>query len=775
MQTPVNPPTPPRHACMDDGFRNARILRRRNLAPAVAEFRLAAPLLARHAKPGQFVVLRIDERAERLPMTIVDANPLEGWIAIIFQEVGASTRRLGELEAGDLVLDLVGPLGEPSRIACYGTVACVGGGVGIAPVYPIARALKEAGNRVISILGARTKDLLVLEDEMRAVSDETIVCTDDGSYGRHGFVTQALADLLVRERVERVWAIGPVVMMAAVSEVTRPAGVATEVSLNSIMLDGSGMCGACRVHVGGAMKFVCVDGPDFDAHAVDFKELLTRQAMYRSEENRALWDYLQTDGGRETVEKVKRRVDMPVQDPRVRIGNFNEVALGYTSRLARQEASRCLQCKNKPCTAGCPVEVPIPEFVKLTAEGRFLEAADLIKTVNSLPAVCGRVCPQESQCEQVCVFAKKKKPIAIGRLERFVADFQAEYGQEREVAVAPPTGKRAAVIGAGPAGLTVAADLARLGHEVEVFEAFHKAGGVLVYGIPEFRLPKGIVEREIEYVRKLGVKIHTSYIIGRATTLGELMQEQGFDAVFVGTGAGLPYFLGVPGENLNGIYSANEFLTRVNLMKAYRFPQYDTPVRIADTMAVFGGGNVAMDAARCALRLGARKVYCIYRRSRAELPARLEEVEHAEEEGVDFQLLTNPVRFVDNGKGWLSGVECIKMELGEPDASGRRRPVPVAGSEHIIPIEIGIVAIGQGPNPLLTRSAPTLATNKWGNITADAATGRTNLPGVFAGGDIVTGAATVILAMGAGQKAARAMHAYMMGEAAPTAETTKQE
>jgi glutamate synthase (NADPH/NADH) small chain len=761
MQNAVDRLSPPRHLCQSDGFRNARILNRRNLAPAVVEFRLEAPVLARKARAGQFVVLRIDEKAERVPMTIVDANPEEGWITIIFQEVGASTRRLGQLMAGDMVLDLVGPLGEPSHIERFGTVVCVGGGVGVAPVFPVARALKQAGNRVITIMGARNRELLILEDEMRAVSDEVIVCTDDGSYGRHGFVTQALADLLAREKIDHVWAIGPVVMMAAVCDVTRPSATPTDVSLNSIMLDGSGMCGACRVQVGGVTRFVCVDGPDFDGHAVEFKELMTRQSMYRSEENRALWDFQQTGGGRGAPEKVKRRVDMPVQDPRLRIANFNEVALGYTSRLARAEASRCLQCKTRPCMKGCPVEVPIPEFVKLTAEGRFLEAVEAIKRVNSLPAVCGRVCPQEVQCEQFCVLAKKSNAIAIGRLERFVADFEAEYGVECQCEIAAPTGKRVAVIGAGPAGLTAAADLAKLGHEVEIFEAFHKAGGVLVYGIPEFRLPKGIVEREIEYVRKLGAVIHTSYIIGRATTLGELMAEQGFDAVFIGTGAGLPHFLGVPGENLNGIYSANEFLTRVNLMKAYRFPEYDTPVRIADTMAVFGGGNVAMDAARVALRLGAKKVYCIYRRSHAELPARAEEVAHAEEEGVDFRLLTNPTRFMDNGKGWVAGVECVKMELGEPDASGRRRPVPVANSEHVIPIEIGIVAIGQGPNPLLTRSAKNLATSKWGNILADPETGQTNLPGVFAGGDIVTGAATVILAMGAGQKAARAIHAYL--------------
>jgi len=755
----------PDHRCLDTGFRCARLLARRELAENITEYKVAAPVIAVKAKAGQFVVLRIDEKAERLPMTIVDANPAEGWITIIFQWAGASTRRLAQLAADDMILDLVGPLGEPSLIDRYGTVACVGGGVGIAPVFPIARALRQAGNRVISIIGARSKDFVILENEMRSVSNELIVCTDDGSYGKKGFVSQALAELIDGgEKIDRVWAIGPVVMMDAVSRVTKPFGIHTDVSLNSIMLDGSGMCGACRVDVAGVIKFVCVDGPEFDGHLVNFKELMTRQSMYTSEEHRALWDFMVSHGERGKVEKVKKRVAMPQQDPRVRISNFNEVTLGYTAKLARMEASRCLQCKNRPCVPGCPVEVPIPDFIKLTAEGRFLEAAEAIKTVNSLPAVCGRVCPQESQCEKVCVLAKKNNPIAIGRLERFVADWEAEYGRERVVELAPPTGKRVAVVGAGPAGLIAAADLAKLGHYVELFEAFHKAGGVLVYGIPEFRLPKAIVEREVEYIRKLGVKISTSYIVGRAVSLSELKTELGFDAVFIGTGAGLPYFLGVPGENLNGIYSANEFLTRVNLMKAYKFPEFDTPVRIADTMAVFGGGNVAMDAARCALRLGARQVYCIYRRSKAELPARAEEVEHAEEEGIDFRLLTSPVRFIGNENGWLTGVECIRMELAEPDASGRRKPVPVPGSEHVIPIEIAIVAIGQGPNPLLTRTAQGLAVDKWGHIQADAATGQTNLPGVFAGGDIVTGAATVIEAMGAGQKAARAIDKYLRGE-----------
>jgi len=752
------------HQCRGTGFHNTRILERVDLTPSIIQFKLEAPVLAGKAMPGQFVVLRQDEKAERLPLTIADYSSNEGWIVVIFQPVGASTRRLAQLVTGDLILDLVGPLGIASHIENYGTVVCVGGGVGVAPVYPVARALHEAGNRLVSIIGARSKDLIILEEEMNAISDKLIVCTDDGSYGLKGFVTNALQELIDSgEKINRVWAIGPVIMMANVCKVTRPYDLHTEVSLNSVMVDGSGMCGACRVEVDSTVKFVCVDGPEFDGHKVNFTELMTRQAMYASEEKRALWDYVVSSGEQDTKEKAATRIDMPRQDPRIRITNFDEVALGYSEKLAQLEASRCLQCKKHPCTQGCPVEVPIPEFIKKVAEGKSLEAAEIVLNVNSLPAVCGRVCPQESQCENYCVLGKKGKPVAIGCIERFVADYMAEHAGERSVETAPSSGKRVAVVGSGPAGLTAAADLAKMGHEVTVFETFHKPGGVLVYGIPEFRLPKAIVQREVDLIKRMGVKVETSYIIGRAASLQELMQDHGYDAVFLATGAGLPYFMDIAGENLNGVYTANEFLTRVNLMRADKFPEYATPVRIGATMAVIGGGNVAMDSARVSLRLGAEKVYCIYRRSKDELPARAEEVENAEEEGVDFRLLTNPVRFLDDGNGWLSGIECIKMELGEPDDSGRRRPVPIKGSEHVIPVDIAIIAIGQGPNPLLTRATKELALNKWGNIIADPETGQTNLPGVYAGGDIVTGAATVILAMGAGKKAARAMDAYLRG------------
>ena len=638
----------------------------------------------------------------------------------------------------------------------------MGGGVGVAPVLPIAKALFEAGNKVISIIGARTKEMLILEDEMKAVSTELYVTTDDGTYGHHGFVTDVLKQIIEKgEKIEEVVGIGPVVMMKAVSDVTRPYNIRTIVSLNTIMVDGTGMCGCCRATIGGETKFVCVDGPEFDGHQVDFKELIARQKMYNREERRAMWDHeCKLEFQAKQLKKTKRRERMPEQDPKKRVQNFNEVALGYTRENAMREAARCLQCKNMPCVEGCPVNITIPEFIKKVKEGDFMGAIHAIKETNALPAVCGRVCPQETQCEEKCVLGKKGEPIAIGRLERFVADYEAQQGDIRVPEIAKPTGKKVAVIGAGPAGLTVAGELAKKGHDVSVFEALHKAGGVLVYGIPEFRLPKAIVQREVDYVGKLGAKIKVDVIVGQAVTVDELF-DQGFDAIFVGTGAGLPYFLNIPGENLNGVYSANEFLTRANLMKAYLFPEYDTPVRVGSKVAVVGGGNVAMDSARVAKRLGADDVYLVYRRSRAEMPARAEEAHHAEEEGIDFRLLTNPIKVVGDENGWVTGIEVVKQQLGEPDASGRRRPVDIPGSNYIIDVDVVIIAIGQGPNPILTQSGAGLELRKSGNIVADPETGKTSRKGVFAGGDIVTGAATVILAMGAGRKAAAAMDEYL--------------
>jgi len=455
-----------------------------------------------------------------------------------------------------------------------------------------------------------------------------------------------------------------------------------------------------------------------------------------------------------------KAVPMPKRPIEERIRSFDEVALGYSEEQAMMEAERCLQCKNPQCVLGCPVGIDIPAFIALIREGKFREAIRKIKEKNNLPAICGRVCPQENQCQMKCVLGRRGDPVSIGRLERFVADWELEHGVEIPER-APPTGKRVAVIGSGPAGLTAAADLARLGHEVVVFEALHEPGGVLMYGIPEFRLPKRIVRAEVDYVKKLGVKIETNTVIGKAYTIPELLRDEGFDAVFIGTGAGLPNFLGIPGENLCGIYSANEFLIRVNLMKAYMFPKYDTPIKVGDRVAVIGAGNVAMDAARCAIRLGAGEVHIVYRRSRREMPARREEIENAEEEGVIFDLLRTPVAFHGDEHGWVKKMECIQMRLGPPDESGRRRPIPIEGSNFLMDVDSVVIAIGRRTNPLIQQTTPGLKTGRGGVIIVDENM-RTSLEGVYAGGDIVTGEATVISAMGAGKKAARAIHEYLM-------------
>lgn len=457
--------------------------------------------------------------------------------------------------------------------------------------------------------------------------------------------------------------------------------------------------------------------------------------------------------------RIMTKHEMPTQAPEERVKNFTEVALGYSEETALAEASRCLNCKKPKCVEGCPVEVPIPQFISLIKEGDFAGAIQVVKSKNSLPAVCGRVCPQENQCEKHCIVGIKGEPVGIGRLERFVADYEMN-NVSAPVEKQPATGKRVAVVGSGPAGLTAAGDLAKMGHEVTVFEALHVPGGVLMYGIPEFRLPKDMVQKEISKIKDLGVEIKTNYVIGQLDAVDELLAE-GYDAVFIGTGAGLPYFMNIPGENLNGVYSANEFLTRTNLMKAYQFPEQDTPIKAGERVAVIGAGNVAMDAARTALRLGAKESYIVYRRSEKEMPARHEEIEHAQEEGVKFLLLTSPVEFLGDEQGNLTSMKCIKYALGEPDASGRCRPVAIAGSEYEMKIDNVVLALGQGPNPLVPRTTPGLELTKWGNIVADEVTGATSKPGVYAGGDIVTGAATVIMAMGAGKRAARAIDEYL--------------
>jgi len=463
------------------------------------------------------------------------------------------------------------------------------------------------------------------------------------------------------------------------------------------------------------------------------------------------------------AEKQKRwrSISMSKQKPKDRIHNFNEVALGYTMEQALAEAERCLQCTKPQCIQGCPVDLDIPAFIKEIKEKNFDAAIKKVKEKNSLPAICGRVCPQETQCQKFCIVGKKGDPLSIGRLERFIADYELQKGVTVPPRSNSPVSGKVAIVGSGPAGLTAAADLAKLGHEVVMFEALHTPGGVLMYGIPEFRLPKKTVQAEVDYVKKLGVDVKTDHMIGRLYTIDELFERE-FDAVFIGTGAGLPRFMRIPGENLGGIYSANEFLIRVNLMKAYMFPEYDTPIRVGKKVAVIGGGNVAMDSARSALRLGAEEVWIVYRRSREELPARLEEVENAEEEGIKFKFLTTPVKFLGDETGWVTGMECIAMQLGEPDESGRRRPIPIEGSEFVMDVDTVIIAIGQTPNPIIQRTTKGLKTTKWGTIVVNDKTGKTTRKRVYAGGDVVSGAATVISAMGAGKKAARSIHRYLL-------------
>lgn len=784
-----------------------KIVRKIQFSEKVFRLDVEAPLIAKARKAGHFVIVRVGEKGERVPLTIAGSNPQEGTITLVVQTVGASTSKLCALNEGDYITDVVGPLGKATHIDNFGTVVCAGGGVGVAPMLPIIQALKAAGNRVINVLAGRSKDLIILENEVRKSSDEVIIMTDDGSYGKQGVVTVGIEEVIQREKVDKVFAIGPAIMMKFCCLLTKKYEIPTDVSLNTIMVDGTGMCGACRISVGGKTKFVCVDGPEFDGHQVDFNEMLQRAGAFKPEEAEALAAYQAALEGktctcapekactksadapsaegqdtttplselldrsaawrdelRKSMKAKERtqieRVKMPELDPVYRATTrTEEVNKGLTKEQAMTEAKRCLDCANPSCMQGCPVNINIPSFIKNIERGEFLNAARVLKSTSALPAVCGRVCPQEKQCESQCIHLKMNEPaVAIGYLERFAADFERDSGKTTLPEVAENNGKKIAVVGSGPSGLSFAGDMAKFGYDVTVFEALHEIGGVLKYGIPEFRLPNKIVDFEIQNLEKIGVKFVKDCIIGKTVTVKEL-ENEGFQGIFVASGAGLPNFMGIPGENSNGIMSSNEYLTRVNLMDASN-AEYDTPIRRGKNVMVVGGGNTAMDSCRTAKRLGAERVFIAYRRSEQEMPARLEEVKHAKEEGIEFLTLHNPIEYHADEKGNVTEVVLQKMELGEPDASGRRSPQPIPGATETIAIDQAIVAVGVSPNPIVPTSIEGLELGRKNTIVVNEGM-QTNIPTIFAGGDIVRGGATVILAMGDGRRAAAAMHDYL--------------
>lgn len=814
-----------------------KIVKKHRFSEKVFLFEIEAPLIAKSRKAGNFVIVRVDEKGERMPLTIADADVNKGTITLVVQEVGLSSIKLCNLNEGDCVADVVGPLGNPTHIEKFGTVICAGGGVGVAPMQPIIRALKTAGNRVLSVIAGRNKDLIILEDEVRANSDELIIMTDDGSYGEKGVVTVGIEKFIKQEdHVDKAFAIGPPIMMKFCCLLTQKYGIPTDVSLNTIMVDGTGMCGACRLTIGGKTKFVCIDGPEFDGALVDWDEMFKRMGTFKRAEQEELEHFEEHVAGASTTAspgpskggehgasvdndkkdyEVKKennlagaegkndaeytaadknnagvsideltsrdaqwrkdlraavkpkertaieRVKMPELNPAYRATTrTEEVNIGLTPEMAMTEARRCLDCAKPSCVEGCPVNINIPSFVKNIERGDFLSAAKVLKQTSALPAVCGRVCPQEKQCENRCIHLKMNEPaVAIGYLERFAADYERESGNISIPEIAPANGMKIAVVGSGPSGLSFAGDMVKRGYEVYVFEALHEIGGVLKYGIPEFRLPNRIVDVEIDNLRKMGVHFETDCIVGKTISI-EQLEADGFKGIFVGSGAGLPNFMDIPGENLINIMSSNEYLTRVNLMDAAN-PTTDTPMNFGKRVMVVGGGNTAMDSCRTAKRLGA-EVTIVYRRSEAEMPARLEEVKHAREEGIEFLTLHNPIEYIGDENGAVRQAVLEVMRLGEPDASGRRRPEPT-GETKTIDVDQVIVAIGVSPNPLVPKSVEGLELGRKNTIVVDD-TMRSSRPDLFAGGDIVRGGATVILAMGDGRRAAENMDKQLRGE-----------
>lgn len=780
-----------------------KILKKTQFSEKVFCLEVEAPLIARSCRPGHFIIVRVDKDSERVPYTIAKSDPLKGTLTLVVQEVGLSSTKLCQLNVGDQVQDIVGPLGNASKIEKYGTVVCAGGGIGIAAILPILTALKQAGNRVVSVLAGRTKNLVIMVDDVKKYSDEVIIMTDDGSYGEKGVVTVGVEEVIKREHVDKVLAIGPPVMMKFTSLLAHKYGIPNDVSLNTIMVDGTGMCGACRLTIGGKTKFVCIDGPEFDGDLVDWDEMMKRMGTFKGVEKEEMEHYEQhlhhggetktcgacntaetvatsPNDGKEPVESLVDRnapwreelrkkmtakerkqivrVKMPELDPVYRATTrTEEVNKGLTLDMAMGEARRCLDCGKPSCVEGCPVNINIPSFIKNIERGHVLDAARVLKMTSALPAVCGRVCPQEKQCESQCIHLKMKEPaVAIGYLERFAADYERESGRGVLPDVAPANGIKVAVVGSGPSGLSFAGDMVKKGYEVYVFEALHEIGGVLKYGIPEFRLPNRIVDVEIDNLRKMGVHFQTDCIVGKTITVKDL-EEKGFRGIFVGSGAGLPNFMDIPGENYINVMSSNEYLTRVNLMDAAN-PDTDTPINIGKKVIVVGGGNTAMDSCRTAKRLGA-DVTLVYRRSETEMPARLEEVKHAKEEGIHFLTLHNPKEYLADENGRVRAAVLDVMELGEPDASGRRRPVPTGKTETLECDQV-IVAVGVSPNPLVPKSIQGLELGRKNTIVVNDEM-RSSQPDIYAGGDIVRGGATVILAMGDGRRAAANMDKHL--------------